>query len=144
MKYFLILLSMTTAFNCLAIDADSLMQDFIWEKRVLLVFTPDSLQENYQRQNAMLSEVAADMEERDMTTIRAMADGTLSIDNNKQSLSVAEFYERYAVNEKQFRVILVGKDSTVKLDRDEPVSAEELFALIDTMPMRHYEMLQDE
>lgn len=79
-----------------------------------------------------------------MTTIRAMADGTLSIDNNKQSLLADEFYGRYAVDEKQFRVILVGKDSAVKLDRDRPVSAEELFALIDAMPMRQYEMLQDE
>lgn len=39
-----------------------------------------------------------------------------------------------------FRVLLIGKDGGVKLDRDQTVSVEEIIALIDSMPMRQREM----
>lgn len=38
-----------------------------------------------------------------------------------------------------FRVRLVGKDGGVKLDSAKPVTCEELFKLIDAMPMRQAE-----
>ncbi|TGN50206.1 DUF4174 domain-containing protein, partial [Paracoccus liaowanqingii] len=37
------------------------------------------------------------------------------------------------------RVLLIGKDGGVKLDRDGPVTPDEITALIDTMPMRRRE-----
>jgi len=39
-----------------------------------------------------------------------------------------------------FEVLLVGKDGGIKLRRDKPVSASEIIALIDAMPMRQDEM----
>ncbi len=135
---------MIAALDSLAMDANSMMRDFIWEKRVLLLFTPDDGHAGFQQQNRILSEVKDGMAERDMTTIRAMADGTLTVDNTKQSIAATDFYQRYSVRENEFRVILVGKDSTVKLDKKSMVTAAELFELIDAMPMRQYEMLQDE
>ena len=38
------------------------------------------------------------------------------------------------------QVLLIGKDGGVKLRSTEPVSTDELFALIDSMPMRRREM----
>ncbi len=144
MKSILLVVTMIAALDSLAMDANSMMRDFIWKKRVLLLFTPDDGHAGFQQQNQILSEVKDGMAERDMTTIRAMADGTLTVDNTKQSIAATDFYQRYSVRENEFRVILVGKDSTVKLDKKSIVTAAELFELIDAMPMRQYEMLQDE
>lgn len=144
MKSILLVVTMIAALDSLAMDANSVMREFIWEKRVLLLFTPDDGHAGFQQQNQILSEVKDGMAERDMTTIRAMADGTLTVDNTKQSIAATDFYQRYSVRENEFRVILVGKDSTVKLDKKSMVTAAELFELIDAMPMRQYEMLQDE
>ncbi len=144
MKSILLVVTMIAALDSLAMDANSMMRDFIWEKRVLLLFTPDDGHAGFQQQNQILSEVKDGMAERDMTTIRAMADGTLTVDNTKQPIAATDFYQRYSVRENEFRVILVGKDSTVKLDKKSMVTAAELFELIDAMPMRQYEMLQDE
>ncbi len=144
MKSILLVVTMIAALDSLAMDANSMMRDFIWEKRVLLLFTPDDGHAGFQQQNQILSEVKDGMAERDMTTIRAMADGTLTVDNTKQSIAATDFYQRYSVRENEFRVILVGKDSTVKLDKKSIVTAAELFELIDAMPMRQHEMLQDE
>ncbi len=144
MKSILLVVTMIAALDSLVMDANSMMRDVIWEKRVLLLFTPDDGHAGFQQQNQILSEVKDGMAERDMTTIRAMADGTLTVDNTKQSIAATDFYQRYSVRENEFRVILVGKDSTVKLDKKSIVTAAELFELIDAMPMRQYEMLQDE
>jgi len=39
-----------------------------------------------------------------------------------------------------FSVVLIGKDGGEKLRRDRPVPPEELFALVDAMPMRREEI----
>ena len=38
--------------------------------------------------------------------------------------------------------MLIGKDGGVKLRQEEPISVADLFALIDSMPMRKQEMGQ--
>ena len=42
-----------------------------------------------------------------------------------------------------FALRLVGKDGGVKLARSKPVPMEEIYALIDTMPMRRSEMKRE-
>ena len=39
-----------------------------------------------------------------------------------------------------FKLVLVGKDGGVKLEQDAVLAPEELFAVIDRMPMRRNEM----
>ena len=126
-----------------AADAEQLMTGLSWEKRVLLIFAPDEQSNLLQRQDAAIAAARADMIERDMAVIRVLAAGRLSIDGVIHDDASTSFYRRFGVASDQFRVVLVGKDGTVKLDRDSVVSTAELFALIDSMPMRRYEMLQD-
>ena len=52
---------------------------------------------------------------------------------------------RYGLEERfqpssRFTVVLVGKDGTAKLREKRAVSSDDLFALIDAMPMRQREM----
>ena len=126
----------------LAMDARDAMQDLIWKHRVLLVFTPNSEHKKYKRQNTMLAGVTEGLLERDMVIIRVMADGKLLFNDEPQPQSVTGFYQLYNVEPSDFRVVMVGKDGTIKLDRANPVSSDALFALIDAMPMRQYEMLE--
>lgn len=51
-----------------------------------------------------------------------------------------EARERYGVAASEYAVILVGRDGGEKLRRASPISAEELFATIDEMPMRRREL----
>jgi hypothetical protein len=127
-----------------ALDAARLMSDLTWEKRVLLVFTPDEQNAGFQRQQTILQEIEGGLDERDMTVIRAFSDDRVVLDEQSHARSSASFYQHFAVNSNEFRVILVGKDGTIKLDHDSAVSGADLFALIDSMPMRRVEMMQDE
>ena len=127
-----------------ALDVARLMSDLIWEKRVLLVFTQDEQSAGFQRQQTILQGIQRGLSERDMTVIRAFSDDRVVLDEQSHAQSSASFYRRFAVNSNEFRVILVGKDGTVKLDRDSVVGGVELFELVDSMPMRRVEMMQDE
>jgi hypothetical protein len=49
-------------------------------------------------------------------------------------------YNKLMKNGKCFRFILIGKDGGEKLSSEKPVTLEQLFALIDGMPMRRYEV----
>jgi hypothetical protein len=126
-----------------ALDATRLMPELTWEKRVLLVFAPDRQDAELRRQNTMLAAIGDGLVERDMIVIRAFADDHVAVDGHIHAQSASSFYRRFEVDRDEFRVILVGKDGGVKLDRNLAVSGDDLFALIDSMPMRRYEMQQD-
>jgi hypothetical protein len=126
-----------------ALDAARLMSGLTWEKRVLLVFAPHEQDAGLRRQNAMLEAIGDGLIERDMIVIRAFADDRVSVDGEFHAQPASSFYRRFEVDPGEFRVILVGKDGGIKLDRNLAVSGDELFALIDSMPMRRYEMQQD-
>ncbi len=56
--------------------------------------------------------------------------------------SVANLRSRFGVDKDNFRVILVGKDGSVKRQEATPVQATAIFDQIDAMPMRQQEMQQ--
>ena len=141
MKFrYLLLLATTATTPVQALDADHLLSDLAWEKRVLLIFSPHDRRADFRRQVALLNASADGLDERDMTTIEAFADDRLRIDGREREPAATGFYRRFAVRDDEFRVILLGKDGTIKLDRDAPVTSRDLFALIDAMPMRRLEM----
>ncbi len=55
-------------------------------------------------------------------------------------LSDKNRYNQLMKNGKGFWFILIGKDGGEKLTSDKPVTLEQIFALIDSMPMRRYEI----
>jgi hypothetical protein len=53
-----------------------------------------------------------------------------------------KYLKQFGVMEEEFRVMLIGKDGGVKLNSEQPVTVNQIFELIDSMPMRHHEMRQ--
>ena len=125
------------------LDASDVMAELAWQKRVLLLFAPSPQDAGLQRQDEILDAVEEGLDERDMAVVRIFADERVTLNDRRHSQSGASFHRKFAVDAGEFRVILVGKDGSVKLDRNAVVSDDELFRLIDSMPMRRYEMSQD-
>ena len=128
--------AMTAAF------ADSTLIDrYTWHNRLLLIFTPGQDHPEYIAQNRGLAGVEADLIDRDLVVLRMMPGEAITIDNNLSNASnSAAVYRDFAVETGLFRVLLIGKDGTLKLSRSTAVSANDLFVLIDSMPMRQMEM----
>ncbi|MDF0597092.1 DUF4174 domain-containing protein [Psychromarinibacter halotolerans] len=98
-----------------------------WDKRVVLLFAEDDLDPTLATARARLAAAAAGLAERDivvLTDTNPGAGGAI-----RSGLGVGGF-----------AMVLVGKDGTVKLNRSAFIDVDELFGVIDAMPMRRREM----
>lgn len=111
-----------------------------WENRVLTVFAPDSDGSLYRRQQESLRLTEPGAYERDVVVISVLGEIVATRGGQAVRASAPDLRDAYDVLPHHFRVVLIGKDGAVKLRQEEPVSAAELFALIDAMPMRKHEM----
>lgn len=111
-----------------------------WESRVLIVFAPAVDDPLYRWQHQMLRIAEPGRNERDVVVISVLEEAVVATGGPATRASARDLRAAYDLLPHQFCVVLVGKDGGVKFRQEEPVSGAELFALIDAMPMRRYEM----
>lgn len=98
------------------------LSDFRWENRIVLIFGDD--QQAISKQKETFDAKKNGFEERD-----------LKVFINPETKEMQKLR-----NETGFEVILIGKDGGVKKRKTELMTTEELFGIIDSMPMRQSEM----
>jgi hypothetical protein len=119
------------------LDLDSLR----WKNRVLVLFSPSESDASFQSQKQLLASSAEEVFDRDLMILEIVEQGQSKAGNQLLSeKSVQDIRKRLGVLGGSFQVLLIGKDGGVKLRSSEPVSAKDLFGLIDSMPMRQQEM----
>ena len=116
-----------------------------WDKRPFLIFAADQDTSTYEQQIASLNGLKLGLSARDMAIISVFGNDRATVDGKEiNQESIQRLRSEFQVPTDQFTVILVGKDGTEKLRRKTPVALREIFALIDSMPMRQREMRQDD
>ena len=121
------------------------MSDFAWERRPLLIFAPSPDAPLVRDQRAALAAEKSGLVERDMVVIEVIRQ-QVTIDGQpvdplaNPSMNATALRQRYGVGEDESTVLLVGKDTGVKLQDSRAFSANTLFTTIDAMPMRRREM----
>jgi hypothetical protein len=121
------------------------MDQYQWRNRPLVVFSPAADDAALQRQRDIIEQHRAGFGDRDMVLVAIIGnDGGRAGEQALTADDARQLRQRYGVPADQFAVRLVGKDGGVKLESDEPVTAERLFGLIDAMPMRQREMGEDD
>ena len=117
---------------------------FQWKNRVFVVFADKDNARAARQENQLLADRSA-LDERDLVvlkisgaTVRPLFGAADGLDGEaiRRDLEAAEIGE--------FASFLVGKDGTVKLKVSEPITDRELFAIIDSMPMRAADVLKPE
>jgi hypothetical protein len=119
---------------------ETALAGYRWENRLLLVFAPDVDSTLYLRQQEMLLDAKPGLNERDVVVISVLKDIVSTKERPDAPVSADDLRDAYDVSPHDFRVVLIGRDGGVKLRQDEPILAADLFALIDSMPMRMQEM----
>lgn len=128
--------------SSLPYQVDSLdLRDFRWKNRIILLFGYHSRQESFQIQRALLANQSNGMRERDLLLFQVfkMEEGKYLEKKIKKSWA-HELRQDFRVGSRDFCVILLGKDGGVKLKSNKVVPVQEIFSLIDGMPMRQREM----
>lgn len=121
---------------------ETALDGYRWQTRLLLVFAPDADSALYRRQQEMLLVAERGLNERDMVIIFVIRDAVSTKGRPAAAVAAVDLRDAYGVLPQEFRVVLIGKDGGVKLRQEEPISMADLFALIDSMPMRKQEMGQ--
>jgi hypothetical protein len=113
------------------------------KNRVLLLFSLSPEHPAYQALGRELQEQAGGVRERDLVVFHVLEAGKSFRNSQEISPTGAKaLRQRFRIEPGAFTVVLVGKDGGVKLKRTTKVALADIFGLIDSMPMRQQEMLQ--
>ena len=121
-------------------EAPFALEQYRWTNRVLIVSarTRDDM-----KLTELRSDVASAPEEfadRDMVLVTLLDSGTsMAGDRELTAAEAASTRAALGIQNGSFALLLVGKDGAIKLSAESATPIKEIFALIDTMPMRQRE-----
>ena len=117
------------------------LDDYKWENRILIVFSPNTFNADYRSQSNALRKAESGINERDLEVFYALKQSSASAKGQILPEDVTQnLWGEFNVSPSDFTTILIGKDGTEKLRSDEAISIDKLFEEIDSMPMRKLEM----
>lgn len=111
------------------------------ERRWLILLTKEEGHPQLQEQMGAIEAHREAAIERKIGVIQLTNRGAKSLFNSSaQTPRIAETFQNMSSEHTDFEVILIGLDKTVKLRRKKAILIDELFDLIDSMPMRQEEI----
>lgn len=111
-----------------------------WKDRVLLVFGASTDVPYYEDQLSLLSSESKGLEERRLVIYQILPDKYRLGGTDNPWIRSGEIYQKLMKSGTNFQVMLLGLDGGIKLRQDKPVKANQLFGMIDGMPMRIKEL----
>ncbi|UCE82998.1 MAG: DUF4174 domain-containing protein [Deltaproteobacteria bacterium] len=117
------------------------LSEYQWKNRLLLLFTPSLDEPRYLKLKEDISSQEEEVKDRDLLVFHILESGETKLENSPLPESSGDYLrEKFSITPGAFTVLLIGKDGGVKLRSEGGVELAEIFALIDTMPMRQREM----
>jgi len=116
-----------------------------WENRILIVKTSDIKSKKYQEQLKEFRNSIEEMIDRKFLLYQITGNDFVLINyknselNNSGKIS-GKSIEKILNKEENFEVILIGLDGEIKLQQTEILIKEDLYKIIDSMPMRRDEL----
>lgn len=116
-----------------------------WENRILIIKAETEASKDYQNQMKELSNSSEEFKERKLILYQIIGNKYDQFDYNHNEIKVSgEISNKLSgeiLNEKNpFEIILIGLDGGIKLKRTDLIEKEELFNIIDSMPLRSSEL----
>lgn len=114
--------------------------EYRWKNRVLLLVDKTAASKSLQSQLKVFSDESLELEERALLVFIVTPEEIRFYNGQISKLLPAEVYRSISISENFSGVILIGKDGGVKLKKPFEVTADDIFTLIDGMPMRKSEI----
>jgi hypothetical protein len=116
-----------------------------WENRILIVKSNDEKSEDFQQQIKLFNTNKKGLIDRKLVLFKIINDKYHFIDYAHSNLTKSgilsdDFKSKYFTRQSEFKVILLGLDGGIKLQKTKVLSIEKLFNTIDAMPMRRSEI----
>ena len=119
------------------------LSQYRWKNRLLLIFAPDRSHTMFKALHQSILAQEAEISDRDLVIFEIIESGPSRLNKAILASETAHlFREKFSADTGKFRIILIGKDGGVKLNRGDRTDLQDIFALIDSMPMRQEEIRQ--
>jgi NADH dehydrogenase [ubiquinone] 1 alpha subcomplex assembly factor 1 len=117
------------------------LTQYQWKKRVLVLSAATYDDKNLRRQQRELASAPQEFADRDMALVTLLDNagstaGTQALTNEETAMARVAL----GIGPDSFALRLIGKDGAVKLSGEKATSMTDIYALIDTMPMRQREI----
>lgn len=119
------------------------LSQYRWAKRALVVSAASEDDADFSAQLDWIALTAAEFESRDMALVTLLDTATSTAEDGV--LTAGEAHEArgtLGIEPGSFAIRLIGKDGSIKLSAERATPMAQIFALIDTMPMRQRELLE--
>jgi hypothetical protein len=117
------------------------LSQFKWKNRVLLLFAPGRSHPFFDNLHLTIMNRKGEVNDRDLVIFEIFESGPSNVNLEElDSPTVRSLRKKFNITEGEFAVILIGRDGGIKLNRREQTAIEDIFGLIDSMPMRQEEM----
>lgn len=115
--------------------ASESLTDYAWKDRILIVFSASGQSNELAEQRRIIHDAGTTFDDRSLRVVEVVGNQV-----NGASDSADALRTRYGIDTNAFKVLLIGKDSGVKIASATPVNANDLNDTIDAMPMRRNEV----
>jgi len=112
-----------------------------WKHRVLLIFTSEENAEDYKIQLSFLKNSDEGFKERQLIIYEVLPNQYKSRLHKTKSnwKKEKQLYKKHMNFEDKFKVVLIRLDGKIKKIKNTPLTKQQLFGIIDAMPMRQSE-----
>ena len=117
-----------------------ILENYLWKNRIVILFAPHDSSVLLRKQYATLKSDFRGLKERDLLLIRVVSDQVEGEEFSRGADEAQQLRRQYQIADNAFCVVLIGKDGSEKIRSNDIVSRDELYAVIDAMPMRRQEM----
>ncbi|NNF67053.1 MAG: DUF4174 domain-containing protein [Gammaproteobacteria bacterium] len=117
------------------------LSQYQWQNRVLVLSAATGNDKNLQELSRAIASTHEQFADRDLVLITLLDEaGSKANDRSLTTAEVAATRSNLEILPGSFALRLIGKDGSVKLAESRAVPVADVYALIDTMPMRKREM----
>ncbi|MDW7690712.1 DUF4174 domain-containing protein [Flammeovirgaceae bacterium SG7u.111] len=119
------------------------LSQYQWENRLLLVFAKEKSDEQLLALKKQLKAEADELKGRDILVFYFFQDNSGEFEGKKlDEKEVEKLWKSYLPSREVTTLLLIGKDGGEKYRKTKGFDLNEIFSLIDGMPMRRQEMRQ--
>ena len=119
------------------------LSEFQWKNRLLFLFAPNRNHPMFDALHTSLAVRQSEAIDRDLMIFEILESSPSRMNNESIDSETARLLRvKFGILRDDFTVILIGKDGGIKLNRKKQTQLDDIFALIDSMPMRQEEMRQ--
>jgi monofunctional biosynthetic peptidoglycan transglycosylase len=121
-------------------EAPFALEQYRWENRVLVVSAESRDDTKLTKLQDDMASMPGEFADRDMVLVTLLDTGSSTAGNRKLTATeAAATRAALGIQSGSFALRLIGKDGSVKLSSESLTPMTEIYALIDTMPMRQRE-----